>query len=152
MPEMKNLDNLTTPKVRNPHNTKISDLENPNSLENPNNIDNIKANFKKKYFIAGSTHPGEEEIILSVFKELKESQRLKLLSEDNDIKEYNDIKLIIAPRDPERATSIREILYSKKYEFTDDIIIIDKMGILAGLYSICDIAFVGGSLLPFGGH
>ncbi|MBF0203834.1 MAG: hypothetical protein HQK67_05855, partial [Desulfamplus sp.] len=45
------------------------------------NLDNLKANFGGKYFIAGSTHHGEEEIILSVFKELKESQSLKQMSE-----------------------------------------------------------------------
>ncbi|MBF0303428.1 MAG: 3-deoxy-D-manno-octulosonic acid transferase [Desulfamplus sp.] len=110
-----------------------------------------------RYIIAGSTHQGEEEILVSVFKELKDKLKFK------------DIKLIIAPRDPKRASDIIKMLKTKGILIASkddskkngaesdnligqDIIIIDKMGILASLYSICDIAFVGGSLVPCGGH
>ncbi len=106
-----------------------------------------------RYIVAGSTHQGEEEIIVSVFKELKERLQFK------------DTKLIIAPRDPKRASDIKKMLNVKtgcdlaanylsavNRDFAEDIIIVDKMGILASLYSICDVAFVGGSLVPCGGH
>lgn len=130
-----------------------------------NNLDNIKSYFGDlssisspiRYIIAGSTHQGEEEILVSVFKELKDKLKFK------------DIKLIIAPRDPKRASDIVKMLRTKGILISskddskkngaesdnligEDIIIIDKMGILASLYSICDVAFVGGSFVPCGGH
>lgn len=155
-----------------------------------------------RFLLAGSTHPGEEEVIASVFRELR--------------KQFSNIYLIVAPRDPGRALEVKKLFdpahladkemishsplsveylttltagmeknkYSaKKTEdatedtvgahtceqelplgaqniplplcgsvFPHDVVIVDKMGTLAALYGICDIAFVGGSLIPFGGH
>ncbi len=104
-----------------------------------------------KILLAGSTHQGEETIILEAFKKLK-----------NHI---NDLILIIAPRDPERAKSVCEIYKSAGYTAVQlknisnsnpdvecDVIIIDIIGILKKLYSIADLAFIGGSLVKRGGH
>lgn len=128
-------------------------------------LDKLK-NHNQRYILAGSTHEGEEEILASVFRELKKNFALKKESENNS--GPHDLKLIIAPRDPKRAVDIKKMLnakflisnkddsqkYGDKYDnyANKDIIIIDKMGILASLYSICDIAFIGGSLVPCGGH
>lgn len=109
-------------------------------------------NFEKspehKVLIAGSTHAGEDEIVLDVFKELK--------------KENENLKLIIAPRHPERNEKVFELIQktgficakrSEKADFKqNEIILLDTMGELGKFYSVCDIAFIGGSFNKTGGH
>ncbi len=102
---------------------------------------------KDLVWIAGSTHPGEEEKILWTQKQLKDKLR--------------NVKLVIAPRHVERASQVlnigkeiglnvelRSCLSSKE----KDVIVLDTIGELSRIYSIADISFVGGSLVPFGGH
>lgn len=104
-----------------------------------------------KILLAGSTHQGEETIILEAFRKLK--------------KHINSLILIIAPRDPERAESVCGIYKSAGYtavqlknisssnpDMECDVVIIDIIGILKKLYSIADLAFIGGSLVKRGGH
>lgn len=104
-----------------------------------------------KIFLAGSTHQGEESLILEAFKKLK--------------KHFRNIVLIIAPRDPKRAKSICNLYKSSGHRTIQlkdipkansnqqsDVIIIDIIGILKKLYSIADAAFIGGSLVKKGGH
>ena len=101
-----------------------------------------------RVIIAGSTHKGEDEIILNIFKE--------------KFKRYNDIKLLLVPRHTQRLPKIIEILDSLgvKYGFRSkgdtfkdvDIIILDTMGELSKMYSICSFAFIGGSFNKTGGH
>ena len=98
--------------------------------------------------IAGSTHKGEDETIINVYK------RLKI--------EIKDLKLLIAPRHPERndqvlklicATGFKIGLRSKQSHFKNtDIILLDTMGELSKLYSVAKIAFIGGSFSGTGGH
>jgi 3-deoxy-D-manno-octulosonic-acid transferase len=99
--------------------------------------------------VAGSTHKGEEEIILDAFTMVKER--------------IGNIKLILAPRHPERFREAEDILkakglaYAKRSgirsgETLPDIVLLDTIGELSALYSQADITFVGGSLVPFGGH
>lgn len=87
---------------------------------------------KEKIFVAGSTHKGEEEIILEVFKKL--------------IKDFKNLYLIIAPRHIERAAEVKGL--AKDLPVT----VVDKIGVLQDIYSVSDIVFVGGSLVPHGGH
>ncbi len=98
-------------------------------------------------FCAGSTHRGEEEVVLEVYKRVKEK--------------FSDLKLILAPRHPERKTEVEELL--KKYPFSfgfkscenfkdKDVLVVDTVGELFGLYSVSDAVFVGGSLANIGGH
>ncbi|RCW83297.1 3-deoxy-D-manno-octulosonic-acid transferase [Halanaerobium sp. DL-01] len=102
---------------------------------------------------AGSTHKGEEEKILEVYKKLK-----------ND---FSNLKLFLAPRYVERREELQSlcgeynfnsVLYTKLkkgfYEGNNsaDIIIVDTMGELSDLYHFADIIFVGGSLIKRGGH
>ncbi len=99
-------------------------------------------------WIAGSTHRGEEEIILDVFNRIR--------------KKVPNLVLIIAPRNIERAYEIyqmgRDMGFNMVFRSKSppaergDVVIIDTIGELAKLYAIADIAFVGGSLVPFGGH
>lgn len=103
----------------------------------------------KVFFIAGSTHPGEEEHILKSYIEL----RVK----------YPELYLLLAPRDPKRAGDITTL--AKKFGLTatlrtsassrhknNDFYLIDTIGELNYFYSISSISFVGGSLVKKGGH
>ncbi|MCM8782661.1 MAG: hypothetical protein NC828_06415, partial [Candidatus Omnitrophica bacterium] len=83
-------------------------------------------------FTAGSTHNGEEEIIVEVFRRLRQ--------------DFANLRLIIAPRYIERADDIKRLAGELP------VTVIDKFGILKELYSISDIVFVGGSLVRHGGH
>ena len=99
------------------------------------------------FILCGSTHPGEEEILLCAYEKL--------------ISKYQHINLGIAPRHPSRTDEIADLAvgfnfsvrrYSSRPDQLADLLIVDTIGDLAELYSICDIAFIGGSLVPEGGH
>jgi 3-deoxy-D-manno-octulosonic-acid transferase len=110
----------------------------------------IKRNFENRpIIVAASTHAGEEEILLDALIQIK------LL--------ISDCLLIIAPRHPNRtlqicklcnAASLSVIRYSDNKRKMDncDVFILDTLGQLPGYYAAADIAFVGGSLVPIGGH
>ena len=104
---------------------------------------------------AGSTHPGEEKILLSVYKRLKE--------------EHSELKLLIAPRHPERIPEVeqevlqaglkpvrRSALKNDAGQLSSDgadcVILLDTLGELTAVYQVSDLVFVGGSLVPHGGH
>ena len=101
-----------------------------------------------RIIIAGSTHKGEDEIVLNMFSEKQ--------------KNYDDIKLLLAPRHTTRLPKIIELLDKAdlKYGFRSkndtfknfDVIILDTMGELGKMYSICSFAFIGGSFNKTGGH
>lgn len=122
-----------------------------NNLMDISEIKNLKQSLKIndcKVIIAGSTHKDEDEIIINAYKMLKA--------------EFDNLKLMIAPRHPERndnvlklicQTGLRCGLRSKHSNFKDsDIILLDTMGELSKLYSVADIAFIGGSFSGTGGH
>jgi 3-deoxy-D-manno-octulosonic-acid transferase len=105
----------------------------------------------KKILIAGSTHKGEESILIDAFSRIR--------------KDFADTVLILVPRNPERARSVLKLCKSagflsilmKNFENIDkdekfDVIVVDVIGILKRLYAIADVAFVGGSLVNIGGH
>ena len=102
----------------------------------------------KNVLIAASTHQNEEAIILKIYINLKE--------------EFPDLKLIVVPRHPERFDAVARLFESENFvtkrrssseSFSNaDIILGDTMGELKYLYGVCDIAFVGGSLVKTGGH
>ncbi|MDP3481431.1 MAG: 3-deoxy-D-manno-octulosonic acid transferase [Desulfoprunum sp.] len=100
-----------------------------------------------RVFLAGSTHKGEEDIILSVYAALK--------------KMYSNLFLIIAPRNTKRRAEIGQLAAATDLSWQyrsepqtgyADLLILDTMGELPGLYSLADVAFVGGSLVCQGGH
>lgn len=95
----------------------------------------------------GSTHDGEEEILTDIFCRLRANQ--------------SKIHLVIAPRNIVRCDDIVPILarkgltyrrYSSAEADTTDVTIIDTIGDLAHLYRYAAISFIGGSLVPEGGH
>ncbi|WP_263377926.1 3-deoxy-D-manno-octulosonic acid transferase [Granulicella paludicola] len=107
--------------------------------------------------IAGSTvavdSTNEEESVLSAWQELPQ-------------READGVLLVLAPRHPERFTPVAALIdtfYERGSELESrlglngfpveaDVILLDTIGDLAAVYSIATVAFVGGSLVPRGGH
>ena len=99
-------------------------------------------------FVAGSTHEGEEQAVFHAFRETESS--------------HPNLRLIIVPRKKERFDQVAAFLKSEKCDFqrfssedrhlTKKIVLLDEMHLLQALYTLADVAFVGGSLLPRGGH
>lgn len=101
--------------------------------------------------LAASTHPGEEEVVLAAYEALRVP--------------YPALILILAPRHPDRAAAVGEILSRRGLGFQrwqalksgatarhQPVVLVDTVGDLFGLYAAADVAFVGGSLVPHGGQ
>ncbi|KPL19960.1 MAG: hypothetical protein AMJ92_00410 [candidate division Zixibacteria bacterium SM23_81] len=100
--------------------------------------------------VAGSTRPGEENEIAETIVSLRN--------------ENNTFRAIVAPRHVKRAKKVARLLATKglevqRYSLGErlqaahwDVLVVDILGQLMRLYSAADVAFVGGSLLPYGGH
>lgn len=107
----------------------------------------------EKLWVAGATGPGEEQIILDVYKALKE--------------QFKDLRLTIVPRKPERFDEVAQLIEQSGFNFirysqiknnerqvTGDesrVILGDTMGDLRKFYSLATIIFAGRSLTPMGG-
>ena len=99
-------------------------------------------------WIAASTHSGEESVILDAHINLLEK--------------LPHCKLILAPRHPERCTEVALLLNKKglswqrytpkKSRLSESILLIDTIGELMPCFAASKIAFIGGSLVPRGGH
>jgi 3-deoxy-D-manno-octulosonic-acid transferase len=100
--------------------------------------------------VAGSSHRGEEEILLDAFRSLK--------------RRFPDFQMVLAPRHPQRFPEVERLLKANGMEFEkksqtdgrsllmEDICFLDTLGELQEFYALGDIAFVGGSLVDAGGH
>jgi 3-deoxy-D-manno-octulosonic-acid transferase len=105
-------------------------------------------------WVAGSTHRGEEEAVLDAHQAVRS--------------EFPDLVLVLAPRHPERVREVLELIAGRglsalrrsgirrtspvRIEGTPPIIVLDTVGELAQLYAVADVVFMGGSLVPAGGH
>jgi 3-deoxy-D-manno-octulosonic-acid transferase len=106
-------------------------------------------------WVAGSTHAGEEVAVLDTHAAL--------------IKQLGDALLVIAPRHPQRFAGVGAILQARDLSFarrsqrpgtsdqlagetTAQVLLLDTMGELTDFYAAADLVFVGGSLVPVGGH
>ena len=98
-------------------------------------------------WVAGSTHRGEEEIIFAAFQKLAQS--------------FANLFLVVAPRNVERgaelaAMAARRGLLAVRRSLggagETSLLILDTLGELSSVYDLCDVAFVGGSLVPERGH
>lgn len=100
---------------------------------------------------AGSTHAGEEEIIADIYRRFAS--------------ERPDIFLVLVPRHPERVAEVGALLEGKgiscvRWSALDKVedqpvggvLLVDTIGELMKLYALSDMVFVGGSLVPVGGH
>lgn len=105
---------------------------------------------ERPVWIAGSTAPGEEEMVLSAFHRIRER--------------VPATRLVIAPRHPERFGEVPPLVEASGFGcvrrtgldsrgWTDgEVLLLDSLGELAGLYGLATAVFVGGSLVPAGGH
>ncbi len=104
---------------------------------------------ERPVWIAASTHEGEELQVLDAHRTLLES--------------YPALLLVLVPRHPERFDGIRELIKENEFSVvsrTDkqpctssaEVFLVDTMGEVPLFYAASDIAFVGGSLVPIGGH
>ena len=104
-----------------------------------------------KLIVAGSTHEGEEVALREAFIQIN--------------KEFLNLKLVVAPRDPKRAGQVKGLFGGggaasalvSELNATDsqdrvDVVVVDTIGLLDRLYGLADIAFIGGSLVGSGGH
>ena len=103
-------------------------------------------------FVAGSTHEGEESVVLDVYRRL--------------LPDYPAMKLILVPRHVERGAAVREIVARSGFDDvitlsainggqgrrSERIIIVDVIGELFKVYSLATVVFCGGSLVPRGGQ
>lgn len=103
--------------------------------------------------VAGSTHDDEEKQLLNVYKNMLEQLERGLV-------------LILIPRHPERKRDIQNLLkdeeipYAVRSSINEDdgliasggVLLVDTLGEVLDFYSIADLVFVGGSLVPIGGH
>jgi 3-deoxy-D-manno-octulosonic-acid transferase len=103
----------------------------------------------RKVIVAGSTHPGEEVLILSAFRQVRE--------------QFPGLLLVLVPRHPERGRSVYDLcegegfatqLLSETEQFRDqdEILVIDRVGELRRFYGACQVAYIGGSMVPHGGQ
>ena len=112
---------------------------------------------KETILIAGSTHSGEEEMLTDLFNELREIDP--------------HLVLFLAPRHLERIEEVEKMLKKKSLPWVrrtslsadqnrflqegkapPQVILLDTMGELMALYSLGTLIFIGGSLVPVGGH
>jgi 3-deoxy-D-manno-octulosonic-acid transferase len=102
----------------------------------------------KKVVVAGSTRKGEEKILLDAFEKARSKRE--------------DLLLILVPRHPERFNEVERVCQDSSFRTARrtqvlpndhwDIMVLDTIGELAQFYALCDLAFIGGSLVPWGGH
>lgn len=90
----------------------------------------------EELLVAGSTHSGEEEIVLKSFITL--------------VKEFPRLKLLIAPRHVDRAGEIKAMVRRSGLE--ERAIVLDTVGQLRSIYQIAALVFIGGSLVKHGGQ
>ena len=110
----------------------------------------LRAHGIRPVLVAGSTLPGEEDILLPMFRAV--------------VARHPGILLLLAPRHPERFDAVASLLASSGVRFqrrsqwnghtlpAGSVFLLDSIGELSSLYRFADLAFVGGSLVPRGGH
>ncbi len=122
------------------------------------------SHVSSRIFLAASTHKGEEQIILDAYDSVR--------------RKASDLKLILAPRHPERFNEVAELIRSRNMNYIrrsemdtpsalssqlsaetknrhngiPDVILLDTIGELSRVFSKATAAFIGGSLVPSGGH
>ncbi len=109
-----------------------------------------RAQFEgRPIWIAGSTHAGEDEAVLDAHRRL--------------LADAPEALLLLAPRHKERFETVATLLEARGFHFArrgagdsvsqgHAVLLVDTLGELASMYAAADVAFVGGSLVPIGGH
>lgn len=103
----------------------------------------------RQVWVAGSTHAGEDELLLQAFQQLKP--------------QFPQLLLIIVPRHPERFDTVAQLISQVGLSYIrrssgqqvtpqHDVMLADTMGELLAWYQLADVVFIGGSLIERGGH
>ena len=131
-------------------------------------FDELGLSSSHPVIVAGSTAPGEEQIVLEAFGKVRAQDGLERT------------RLVIAPRHPERFDEVADLIARSGFRFARrskssaelsgtggvgspstagpndaraaDVVLLDSIGELASAYSLATVVFVGGSLVPQGGH
>jgi 3-deoxy-D-manno-octulosonic-acid transferase len=116
-------------------------------------VDRLRQSLKQAnagpVLVCGSTVEGEEPLLLKAF--------------ENILVRHPQAVMVLAPRRPERFNNVAALMAQMNIRFwrrsrwkdepvAGGVFLVDTMGELAALYALADIAFVGGSLVPRGGH
>ncbi len=125
------------------------DLDLPDSFVDAGREERKRLFGNRPTLLAASTHEGEELQILQALSHL--------------YLQHPDLLLILVPRHPERFQRVASLCRDKGFSTVlrseqrpctprDQVFVLDRMGELKSLYAASDVAFVGGSLVPVGGH
>lgn len=120
-------------------------------------VEEIKKRFRLPQnvaiIVAGSTHDGEEKILVEAYRAIASQLEKELL-------------LVLIPRHPERKKEVQaylksvdvtcrlrsQLLEEDPPSVAGDVLLVDTLGEVLDLYSVADLVFVGGSFVPVGGH
>ncbi len=131
-------------------NIKFDSLPDPSNYNEKNLRRDMGIPVNVKVFVAGSTRPGEEEVLVKSFVRV--------------LKKNSDALMILAPRHLKRVPEIEMILHDNGLPFVKKtsvekldisgcrVLLLDTMGELISAFACADVAFVGGSLRDYGGH
>lgn len=125
------------------------DIQVPSSLKQDNEFIQQLTQLPRPKIILASTHDNEEEMIFRHWRPLQQT--------------FPQILLLVAPRHPERFAKVEQIAHEMGFKVVrrskeepiaadTEIVILDSLGELLHFYAAIDLAFVGGSLIPRGGH
>ncbi|MBE0500718.1 MAG: 3-deoxy-D-manno-octulosonic acid transferase [Desulfuromonadales bacterium] len=103
-------------------------------------------------WVAGSTHAGEEEQLVTVYRQL--------------LAQFNNLVLVLVPRHPQRTRLVADMLSKQGTPYrlrsqlkagdtelqSGEVLLVDTIGEIMPLYKVADVVFVGGSFVPVGGH
>jgi 3-deoxy-D-manno-octulosonic-acid transferase len=126
------------------------------SLLEPSDVQKLRDTFRiplsMPVWVAGSTHAGEEEAVAEAYRVLLDQGR--------------ELVLVLVPRHPERCRSVAEMLAGRAFSVqlrsrvelrqepmsSGEILLGDSLGEMLRFYAVADVIFLGGSLVPVGGH
>lgn len=125
--------------------------ESPRLIELANQMEEVFALSRSPLIVAGSTSEGEEKILLDAFAQLRK------------LGGFEETRLLVAPRHPECFGAVARLVEDSSFNLSrrsslnesakqSEIILLDSVGELAALYRFASLVFVGGSLIPVGGH
>ncbi|MCK7596386.1 lipid IV(A) 3-deoxy-D-manno-octulosonic acid transferase [Microbulbifer sp. CAU 1566] len=108
-----------------------------------------RGNSRRPVWLAASTHAGEDELVLAAYEILR--------------RDFPDLLLVLVPRHPVRFDGVARLCREQNLSVVrrsdgvapgenDQVLLGDTMGELLRFYGACDVAFVGGSMVPVGGH
>jgi len=123
-------------------------------LEVPEDVRRTGAHIRAEFahrpvWTAGSTHEREEDIVLDAHERVRTTR--------------SDALLVLVPRHPNRFDAVKAWLRSRNVRFASrstreaitadtSVLLVDTLGELLSFYAAANVAFVGGSLVPIGGH